>query len=74
MIAFTGSARTRIDQSPMEGEDFAVRLTTKISPLASHHQPLALSLHRGERQAGNFQHHRPQIGDIERVIVRQRRQ
>ena len=53
----------------MEGQYFAARLTTEISALTSHHQPLAFSLRRGERETGDLQHHRPQIGDIERVVA-----
>ena len=41
-----GPHEARIDESAMEGQDLGVRLTPKISPLASHHQPLAFSLRR----------------------------
>jgi len=61
-LRLLGPHETRIDESPMEGQDFIARLTTEISALTSHHQPLWFSLRRGEGETGDFRHHRPQIG------------
>src|SRR6266508_358599 len=63
-----GPHETRIDESPVEGQDLAARLATEIPTLTRHHEPLALLLRRRERKPGGLQHYGPDIGDIERVV------